>query len=72
MALWLYLQGAPVSQFSEKKNPVDVVLFCGSPGAGKSSFFWRHLKPLGYERVNQDTLKTVRELAALLYHTLST
>ncbi|KAL1383230.1 polynucleotide kinase 3 phosphatase-domain-containing protein [Phyllosticta capitalensis] len=47
-----------VSQFSEKKNPVDVVLFCGSPGAGKSSFFWRHLKPLGYERVNQDTLKT--------------
>ncbi|KAF2142341.1 uncharacterized protein K452DRAFT_227012 [Aplosporella prunicola CBS 121167] len=41
-----------------KKNPVDIVLFCGSPGAGKSTFYWRHLKPLGYERINQDTLKT--------------
>ncbi|KAK8039002.1 polynucleotide kinase 3 phosphatase [Apiospora rasikravindrae] len=42
----------------EKKNDKDVVLFCGPPGAGKSTFFWRHLKPLGYERVNQDTLKS--------------
>lgn len=41
-----------------KKNELDIVLFCGSPGAGKSSFFWQHLEPLGYERVNQDTLKT--------------
>lgn len=41
----------------EKKNPKDIVLFCGSPGAGKSTFFWKYLKPLGYERVNQDTLK---------------
>ncbi|KAI0008953.1 PNK3P-domain-containing protein [Xylariaceae sp. FL0662B] len=41
-----------------RTNAKDVVLFCGPPGAGKSSFFWRHLKPLGYERVNQDTLKT--------------
>ncbi|KAG8624682.1 hypothetical protein KVT40_007749 [Elsinoe batatas] len=39
-----------------KKNDQDIVLFVGSPGAGKSSFFWRHLEPLGYERVNQDTL----------------
>ncbi|KAL8688199.1 MAG: hypothetical protein Q9218_005829 [Villophora microphyllina] len=44
----------------DKKNPMDLVIFCGSPGAGKSSFFWKHLQPLGYERVNQDQLKTVR------------
>ncbi|KAJ8117412.1 hypothetical protein ONZ43_g4217 [Nemania bipapillata] len=42
----------------EKMNKKDIVLFCGPPGAGKSTFFWKYLKPLGYERVNQDTLKT--------------
>ncbi|KAI1506693.1 polynucleotide kinase 3 phosphatase [Biscogniauxia marginata] len=42
----------------EKTNDQEVVLFCGPPGAGKSTFYWKHLKPLGYERVNQDTLKT--------------
>lgn len=42
----------------EKKNTRDIILFCGPPGAGKSTFFWKHLKPLGYERVNQDTLKS--------------
>ncbi|KAF2117829.1 polynucleotide kinase 3 phosphatase-domain-containing protein [Lophiotrema nucula] len=41
-----------------KTNPIDIVLFCGSPGAGKSSFYWKHLQPLGYGRVNQDILKT--------------
>ncbi|KAK5171281.1 DNA kinase/phosphatase Pnk1 [Saxophila tyrrhenica] len=41
-----------------KKNKLDLVLFCGSPGAGKSTFYWQHMEPLGYERVNQDTLKT--------------
>lgn len=41
-----------------KKNEVEVVLFCGSPGAGKSTFYWRRLEPLGYERVNQDLLKS--------------
>ncbi|KAI9923655.1 hypothetical protein MW887_008477 [Aspergillus wentii] len=39
-------------------SPLDLVIFCGSPGAGKSTFFWNHLEPLGYERVNQDVLKT--------------
>ncbi|KAI0513132.1 DNA kinase/phosphatase Pnk1 [Xylaria bambusicola] len=42
----------------EKTNKRDIVLFCGPPGAGKSTFYWKHLKPLGYERVNQDTLKS--------------
>ncbi|KAH0489873.1 hypothetical protein TgHK011_001365 [Trichoderma gracile] len=42
----------------EKKNDQDAVLFCGPPGAGKSTFYFKVLKPLGYERVNQDTLKT--------------
>lgn len=42
----------------EKTNDRDIVLFCGPPGAGKSTFFWKHLKPLGYERINQDTLKS--------------
>ncbi|KAK7425094.1 DNA kinase/phosphatase Pnk1 [Neonectria punicea] len=42
----------------EKTNDQDIVLFCGPPGAGKSSFYWKYLKPLGYARINQDTLKT--------------
>lgn len=42
----------------EKRNTMDIVLFCGPPGAGKSTFYWKNLKPLGYERINQDTLKS--------------
>lgn len=41
-----------------KKHDVEIVLFCGSPGAGKSTFYWTFMQPLGYERVNQDLLKT--------------
>lgn len=41
-----------------KKNDVEIVLFCGSPGAGKSTFYWTFVQPLGHERVNQDLLKT--------------
>lgn len=44
-----------------KQNELDLVMLCGSPGAGKSTFYFNHLKPLGYERVNQDILKTVSE-----------
>ena len=51
----------------QKTSPVDVVLFCGSPGSGKSTFYWRQLLPLGYERVNQDTLKTVIRLPRLAH-----
>ncbi|QVM08813.1 hypothetical protein D8B26_003488 [Coccidioides posadasii str. Silveira] len=36
----------------------ELVIFCGSPGAGKSTFFWKYLEPLKYKRVNQDILKT--------------
>lgn len=43
----------------EKTSAIDIVLFCGSPGAGKSTFYWSHLQPLGYARINQDILKTV-------------
>lgn len=41
-----------------KKNKLDIVLFCGSPAAGKSTFYWQQLEPLGYARINQDLLKT--------------
>lgn len=41
-----------------RRNDKDIVLFVGSPGAGKSTFYWTQLEPLGYARVNQDTLKT--------------
>lgn len=54
--------GAAVSENQkgrfEKLNDKDIVLFCGPPGAGKSTFYWNHLKPLGYERINQDILKS--------------
>ncbi|TAQ85076.1 hypothetical protein B7494_g6595 [Chlorociboria aeruginascens] len=49
---------AEVSEKFIKKNDRDIILFVGSPGAGKSSFYWRQLQPLGYERINQDTLKS--------------
>jgi bifunctional polynucleotide phosphatase/kinase len=42
-----------------KPDTPEIIMFCGSPGAGKSSFYWKHLQPLGYARVNQDILKTV-------------
>lgn len=41
-----------------KKSAQELVVFCGPPGSGKSTFYHKNLKPLGYERVNQDTLKT--------------
>ncbi|ETI22171.1 polynucleotide kinase 3'-phosphatase [Cladophialophora carrionii CBS 160.54] len=50
--------GAAVSAPFTKDSKQDMVIFCGSPGAGKSTFFWDVLQPLGYERVNQDILKT--------------
>jgi bifunctional polynucleotide phosphatase/kinase len=54
---------------------LEVLLFVGSPASGKSTFYQEHLMPLGYARVNQDTLKTrercVEEASALLENNLS-
>lgn len=42
----------------KRTNDQDIILFCGPPGAGKSTLYWKSLKPLGYARINQDLLKT--------------
>lgn len=41
-----------------KSNELDIVVLCGSPGAGKSTYYRNVLEPLGYARVNQDILKS--------------
>ncbi|KAI8934015.1 hypothetical protein NX059_008783 [Plenodomus lindquistii] len=69
-----YLRGQAERSLStvtfSKSESGRIILFCGSPGAGKSSFYWKHLQPLGYARVNQDILKTrdkcVKAATALL------
>ena len=55
----------------DKRNILDVVIMCGSPGSGKSTLYWEKLKPLGYERVNQDILKTVGESIPILIYFLT-
>ncbi|GAT21700.1 polynucleotide kinase- 3'-phosphatase [Aspergillus luchuensis] len=57
----IYLQAEPTDDVAppfSRQSPLELVIFCGSPGAGKSSFYWEYLEPLKYERVNQDLLKT--------------
>lgn len=62
----LYLPSGPNAEkdppLFTRQSPLELVIFCGSPGAGKSTFYWNHIEPLGYERINQDTLKTVNTL----------
>jgi bifunctional polynucleotide phosphatase/kinase len=41
-----------------KTSNLDIVLFCGSPGSGKSTYYRTQLLDFGYERINQDILKT--------------
>ncbi|PQE10227.1 hypothetical protein CJF32_00000743 [Rutstroemia sp. NJR-2017a WRK4] len=55
---WIVADTVSVTGKYERKNPQDVILFVGSPGAGKSTFYWKQLEPLSYARVNQDILKT--------------
>ncbi|KAF2863936.1 PNK3P-domain-containing protein [Piedraia hortae CBS 480.64] len=43
---------------AQRNHDLELVLFCGSPGAGKSTYYWRQMQPLGYERANQDALKS--------------
>lgn len=56
---WFVSDIALVSPEYKKENPIEIVILCGSPGAGKSTFYWKQLEPLGFHRVNQDILKTV-------------
>ncbi|KAK6499587.1 hypothetical protein TWF481_009952 [Arthrobotrys musiformis] len=42
----------------EKEHPLELVVLCGRPGSGKSTLTTKYLQPLGYERINQDILKT--------------
>ncbi|GAA5938592.1 polynucleotide 3'-phosphatase [Sporobolomyces koalae] len=57
------------SEFDD--DPIEVVIFVGSPGAGKSSFFQKHFAPRGYVHINQDTLKTRDACVKALRQTLS-
>ncbi|RMD39303.1 hypothetical protein DV735_g5822, partial [Chaetothyriales sp. CBS 134920] len=47
---------APVS--FRKKHKQELVIACGSPGSGKSTYFWHVLEPQGFKRINQDILKS--------------
>ncbi|CAZ79331.1 unnamed protein product [Tuber melanosporum] len=53
-----YIKSEPQALVFTKSSKQEIVLFVGPPGAGKSTFYRRNLEPLGFERVNQDTLKT--------------
>ena len=43
----------------QRLSPIELVVFVGSPGCGKSHLLLASPEAMGYERVNQDTLKTV-------------
>ncbi len=44
---------------------LEVVILCGFPGCGKTSFYRRALQPLGHAHVNRDTLKTPAKCLAV-------
>ena len=39
-----------------RKDGIELILFTGYPGTGKTTFYERNFKPSGYKHVNQDTL----------------
>lgn len=45
-------------------SSTEMVLFCGFPGCGKSTFFHRFFAPFAYQHVNRDTLKTPEKCIA--------
>jgi bifunctional polynucleotide phosphatase/kinase len=47
---------------SDKK---EIIVFVGSPGSGKTSFFKKYLEPNGYIHINQDKLKTQQKCIKL-------
>lgn len=49
----------------------DIIIFCGSPGSGKTNMYHTHLKNLGYEHVNQDQLKTEQKCVKVATELLS-
>ena len=54
------------SQFNSK----SLFLFCGSPGSGKSSYYFKYFEPHGYVRVNQDLLKSESKCLNLIKQTV--
>lgn len=48
----------------------EIVLFCGYPSLGKSSFYKKHFQPAGYVHVNQDTLGTRQKCIKAVEETL--
>lgn len=51
------IQNEQIFKF-EKPEKQTVVIFVGFPGSGKTSFYKKHFKPLGFIHINQDALKT--------------
>jgi len=50
---------------------VELVIFVGSPGSGKSTFYHNYFKNKGYGHVNQDTLKTEQKCVKVMEDFLS-
>jgi len=59
-----------IKKESFKKNDKEMILMVGPPGSGKSYYVINVLEPLGYTRINRDTLgtsaKCIRETTKIL------